>query len=124
MTQQEPVDTRTCRKCHRGTGQVKSWTVGLAPVGEDFCGECAGHYTRQPKTSPCRGCQASMIWVRTPKGKNMCLDPDPVHVRERGHFRLVDSPEGQLAVYAEPGDVGPFYTSHWATCPEASRFRR
>ena len=42
-------DNRTCVKCGRGTAKIKSWTVGQVPVGQDLCGECAGHYGAAPK---------------------------------------------------------------------------
>ena len=49
------ADDRTCIKCGRGTSQVRSWTVGLVPVGQHLCGECAGHYAQQGEAAPTEG---------------------------------------------------------------------
>lgn len=42
-------ENRTCVMCKRGAAEVKSWTVGKVPVGQDLCGECAGHYEQEPR---------------------------------------------------------------------------
>lgn len=40
-------DNRKCVKCGRGTAEVRSWTVGQVSVGQNLCGECAGHYDKR-----------------------------------------------------------------------------
>ncbi len=44
----EIMEKRICIRCGRGTPEVKSWTVGLVPVGQNLCGECAGHFKKHP----------------------------------------------------------------------------
>lgn len=77
---------------------------------------------------PCRSCGAPMVWVRTEKQRRMPLDAEPVPPGTRGTFVLRDtlSPEGPLAIAAGsdelPGEL--YYTSHFATCPQAAEHRR
>lgn len=78
-------------------------------------------------TVPCAACQRPMHYVHTAAGRTMPLDPEPVEVQDdranwhRGLF--VYAPEGHVRS-ARPEDPGPFFRSHFATCPEADRFRR
>ncbi len=76
------------------------------------------------KTSSCKGCTASIIWATTVNGKVMPLDakPDPT-----GHFTLSPDKSAKLwALPAAPSDAPDRlrYTSHFATCPAAGRFRK
>lgn len=66
---------------------------------------------------PCRACGASMIWVRSPKGRAMPVnaEPDP-----KGELMIIE----HTASYAGDAHEGDRYTSHFATCPEAASFRR
>jgi hypothetical protein len=79
----------------------------------------------------CRACGARMVWTRTAAGKAMPLDAEP---HPDGNVRLL--PDGSCEVLSAP-DLeaqrareslgGPFlalYRSHFASCPQASRFRR
>jgi hypothetical protein len=62
--------------------------------------------TDQPITDyRCRSCGVSIVWVKTPKGKNM-----PVN-----------------ASSAQPGDIEfdrTRHIPHWASCPQANRWRK
>lgn len=67
----------------------------------------------------CRSCEAPIIWVETTSGKNMPIDETPTAngnlVYVAGVARAVTDDDRQLK--------RPLYTSHFATCPDASQFR-
>lgn len=69
---------------------------------------------REYKPSTCRSCGASIMWVKTRKGKNMPIDHDP----ELEH-RFVDVQKGSAPEY-DPDCM----TSHFDTCPNAADHRR
>ncbi len=60
----------------------------------------------------CKSCGASILWVRTAKGKQMPLDTKPQKL-----ITLDDMPEAT-------GYMTDCYTPHWATCPQAAQHRR
>jgi hypothetical protein len=80
-------------------------------------------------TKPCKGCGQQIRWTRTPQGRAMPLDPEPIPV-------TLD-PRGPLTVVLEDGNVKKARkhegtdvyepvmarVSHFATCVEADRFR-
>ena len=71
-----------------------------------------------------KGCGASFAWAITTKGRRMPVDPTPV---PKGNLALGTDHLGVLQVFiVGPGDEvkGDRYVSHFATCPNASRFRR
>ena len=77
----------------------------------------------------CRGCGRSILWVTTKTKKSMPVDPVPEFFEPVKGARLkFVSPEGDVlsGEIAAPGSKTalPGYTAHWATCPEAGRFRR
>lgn len=81
------------------------------------------------KYGTCRGCGAPIVWIRTPGGKSMPCDPEPVHYRERsGAAGKIVTPNGTVLscdLDVEPETAtGIGYISHWSTCPQAGRFRR
>lgn len=53
----------------------------------------------------CRSCRAQIIWLTTAAGKNMPVDADTV------------DPEDQEFIRDK-------HVTHWATCPDAGKFRR
>jgi hypothetical protein len=75
---------------------VKQRPIELDPLSvvQSYCHERRG------------GCGAPILWaeVRTTK-RNMPVDPDP-------------NPKGNLLINGER------YMPHWATCPNADRFKR
>ena len=84
--------------------------------------------------TPCRGphCSASFAWVaclrRDGKLGRAPLNPEPVEpadplnpVELRGLFQPIADDRVRAAV---PGDTGPFFQSHFATCPDAATFRK
>lgn len=79
----------------------------------------------------CRSCKAKIVWAVTEQGKSMPVDAEPV---EGGNVYFVGSP-GSLVVrvLSDPQPTldeqtdsadGLRYLSHFATCPQADRWRR
>lgn len=61
------------------------------------------------KASQCRSCRATIYWIELPSGKRMPVDCD------------VDGGQKPDASSLTPDGTG---VSHFATCPDAARFRR
>lgn len=74
----------------------------------------------------CRSCGAEIFWATTAAGRAMPIDPTP-------------TPDGNVIIQRRDGRIGatvlaagaapaspqePRYTSHFATCPNASSHRR
>jgi hypothetical protein len=74
-----------------------------------------GRPRRKPNT--CSSCEAPVKWARTERGARMPLDPEP---RSDGNLVV----EGAYARAVQSGDPGPFFVSHFATCPNANKHRR
>ena len=70
--------------------------------------------------SNCKGCGAEIVWLKTRAGKNI-----PVNVPK---FEIINGmPHGEIAHEAVTTAVefDPSYmTAHFATCPNANKFRR
>jgi hypothetical protein len=74
--------------------------------------------------SSCRACRAPLFWATTPRGKNIPLDPQPTL---DGNVEIVEGEAVVLAgvhLDAARRAGAQLYTSHFATCPHASEFRR
>lgn len=77
--------------------------------------------------SKCKSCGAHIIWIQTREGKMMPCDPKPIHYKANhygGSLSLV-TPDGKVErgdICIESEKVG--YTSHFATCPDASQHRK
>ncbi|QOV99541.1 hypothetical protein [Rhodococcus pyridinivorans] len=77
----------------------------------------------------CRSCRAAIVWVKTRRGKNLPLDPEPTQDGNvLVHFPLRSGPvadvlkdDGHLA--AMRAQRVPLYTSHFKTCPDAGKWR-
>lgn len=81
--------------------------------------------------STCRSCGAKIKWIKTTAGKNMPCDPELV---------TADDCDAGIVLVTEEGDVVKItsqtvlsgegchsvegYVSHFATCPNADKFRR
>lgn len=61
--------------------------------------------------STCKSCGASILWVQMPSKKMMPVDA-------QAKMMVIVSADKQR------GQVRAAHTSHFATCPEASNFRR
>lgn len=72
----------------------------------------------------CKGCGAEIIWI----GKMPC-DPERVTywAKPKAPGKVV-TPNGEVISCVFEGDLqqatGVGYVSHWATCPQAGKFRR
>lgn len=85
--------------------------------------------------SKCRGCQQSIIWIRTRSGKSSPCDPDkrtewvtdePVTTRHRITLQDPDGDThtGYLATVLTHGARQiDGYVPHWSTCPAAKAFK-
>lgn len=74
----------------------------------------------------CASCDREIRWVVTERGKRMPLDAEPVP-DGNVELRVLDGQEtaivhaaGQRPLTA----VGPFYVSHFSTCPDAGSWRK
>ena len=77
----------------------------------------------------CRGCGASILWVRTAGGKAMPCDPEllPYWQEPSGREKIVTQSGEVVSAWLEglPGmETGMGYISHFATCPDRDRFRK
>lgn len=77
----------------------------------------------------CKGCGKEIRFIRSKAGRSIPCDAQPV--------RYIKNPRGQDSIVTEDGEVirgtvvnvqtlatGVGYISHFATCPQADRFRR
>jgi hypothetical protein len=70
----------------------------------------------------CRSCGADILWTRTRKGKKMPVNREP---DEKGRFVLLYHEDWILAHFDRRGsEPGAHYTSHYATCPDAEKWRK
>ncbi len=77
----------------------------------------------------CRGCGAEIVWIRTLGRKSIPCDPELVTYWERKNAKgKVVTPNGEVISCVFSGDpnkaTGVGFTTHFATCPVADRFRR
>lgn len=79
-----------------------------------------------PEQVPCKGpdCDGELMWVQVLRqdGRRsfMPLDPDPVAGDAPGLFVFIEDDEVRAF---RQGDPGPFFVSHFSTCPNAEDFR-
>lgn len=80
--------------------------------------------------SRCRGCGAAIDWIRTPAGRSMPVDMEPVFIIEGdGPDRFITD-EGEIVTgrralpEEERRDLTVAFVPHWKTCPNAADFRR
>lgn len=73
----------------------------------------------------------AIVWTRTVTGKRMPVDADPVSVEDGGVQLLdpeSDEPQAEVLGYtlrAIRWQMGiTFYRTHFASCPDAAKFRR
>lgn len=83
----------------------------------------------------CKGCWREISWIRTPAGKPMPVDLEPVFVIEGDGKDLFYTEEGEQlrGRIARPEEVATreakletpvAFVPHWKTCPNAADFRR
>lgn len=77
----------------------------------------------------CKGCGASIIWIKTEAGKNMPCDAKLVaYKQKKGGLEKVVTDEGEVVsaetqIRMEEAD-GIGHRPHWATCPAREQFKR
>lgn len=74
-------------------------------------------------TTICRGCGAPIIWAVTPNGKRIPINPEP---HPTGNIELDTTHRPTRATVHSQGPLGvdTLYLAHFATCPNADRFRK
>lgn len=73
----------------------------------------------------CRACGYRVRWIRTKNGKNMPCNPEAVRFTPGGGPETFVTGDGKVERGRRAKDgstVG--YISHFATCPQADRFRK
>jgi len=78
------------------------------------------------KCDKCQSCGAPIIWTITAKNKRMPVDAEP---DLEGLLVLDEGPDGTVRSCVSSSLLTSLfqevrYTSHFATCPEAARWRR
>lgn len=66
----------------------------------------------------CKSCGAPVRWVSTARGAAIPLDPEP---RDDGNIILIG---GIAHVASHVACDGPWYVSHFTTCPNAAQHRK
>lgn len=77
----------------------------------------------------CKGCGAEIIWIKTPAGKSMPCNAEPMTYWENpGAAGKIVTPNGEVIRCEFTGDpdkaTGIGYIPHWYTCPQAGKFKR
>lgn len=72
----------------------------------------------------CRGCGAQILWVVTQKGKAMPCNLYVICFTPGGGPETFVTPDGKVVrgKRSKDGEIG--YISHFATCPQAKRFKK
>ena len=100
---------RVDSECEPGFGVgiiVMAKPIGRgAGGGRNYWRVCYYQIELHPNEKKCRSCKAPIVWLRTAAGKTMPVNPDTV------------------AEDCETYDAAALHTSHFATCPNASRHR-
>lgn len=81
------------------------------------------------KTVACRACGKEIAFIKTVKGKTMPVDPEAVYFIEgagMAAFVMIDGSVKHGKKVEDDNTLGAWigYVSHFATCPEAGRFRK
>lgn len=80
-------------------------------------------------TSQCRGCGERIGFIKTKAGKTMPVNLKPMEFIPAGGpntYVMEDGTvqRGRERDWADTGETSTGYISHFATCPEADRFRK
>lgn len=81
------------------------------------------------KLAKCKGCGRDIFWARTPSGKAMPCDAVPVKYwpeeKAPGKVVLINTGELVSCRFNGPDETARTgCTPHWATCPEAGKFKK
>lgn len=69
----------------------------------------------------CRSCGAPIRWVKTEAGKAMPLDAEPA---VDGNICLEDGVAHYVPRHDNDSKAGPYFKSHFATCPQRKQWRK
>ena len=78
----------------------------------------------------CKACGAQIIWIKTPGGKSMPCDAQPVtyQAQSKAKDKIVTQNGEVISCIIGPEDIneatGIGYVPHWATCPNSDKFRK
>lgn len=81
------------------------------------------------KTTPCKGCGAEIMFIKTVAGKTIPVNPEEVAYEQKagGSLKIV-TPNGEVLLAERPADpqkaTGIGYISHWSTCTTPEAFRK
>ena len=80
-------------------------------------------------TRPCKACGAQIIWIKTPAGRALPCDFNPVYYKRTRHGNTkVVLPNGEVITAEIARDhmdaEGYGYTPHWSTCTNPDKFRK
>jgi hypothetical protein len=73
-------------------------------------------------TITCRSCGDEVFWIESETGKKMPVDAKPekrIILMQQGGVPVLSVPDGNPI-----GKVVDVYTSHFATCPDATKWRK
>ena len=75
----------------------------------------------------CRSCGAKIDWIETKAGKKMPIDPEQVEFDDAEPTDILVSELGNIVnkknVSSDPHPNQKYYVSHFATCPDADKWR-
>lgn len=76
----------------------------------------------------CKACGAEIIWIKTPTGKSMPCDKEPVmYWQKQGAKGKVVTKNGEVlscVFEGKPeGATGMGFIPHWSICTNANKFR-
>ena len=74
------------------------------------------------KIVTCRSCKARIFFIQTPKGKSHPVDEKPVRIWVEDMVEKPNDENGVTVTFVWKQVEG--YMSHFATCPDADRFRK
>lgn len=81
------------------------------------------------KISQCRACGAEIMFIKSVAGKTIPVNAEQIAYQQKagGSLKVV-TPNGEVISGELAGDpqkaTGIGYISHFATCPEADKFRK
>lgn len=80
-------------------------------------------------TRPCKACGAQIIWIKTPAGRAIPCNFNPVYYKRTRHGNTkVVLPNGEVITaeiargYEDAEGYG--YIPHWSTCTNPDKFRK
>ena len=81
------------------------------------------------RVTTCRACGAEIMFIKTVGGKSIPVDSDSVYyIQKKDGNKKIVTPNGEVISADLTEDsakaTGIGYISHFATCPEADKFRK